>query len=125
MSKLTSMAKDLLTINEDFEWRLRNKKMETVDQDIFDLHIFEQWWPDTSCGFGGVAGQAFTKCNVYVFVPKAKEDMPYADIEIPSDVIVYIGGKFAYFAPKSELIMNDIKKHNMLPVYNKDIYLLT
>ena len=103
MSKLTSMAKDLLTINEDFEWRLRNKKMELVDQDIFDLHIFEQWWPDTSCGFGGVAGQAFTKCNVYAFVPKAKEDVQYVNIEIPSDVITF---------SENLLLLKDLIKHN-------------
>ena len=120
MSKLTSMAKDLLVINEDFEWRHRGSA-----QELYDLYIFEQWWPDTSCGFGGIAGQAFTACNVYAFVPKDHESIPYVNIELPTDVIVYIGERFAYAVPKSELIMNDIKKHSILPVYNKDVYLLT
>lgn len=125
MSKLTSMAKDLLTINEDFEWRHRDEEHEPLNQDLFDLYIFEQTWSDTSCGFGGVAGQAFTTCNVYAFVPKAREDIPFVNVTIPSDVIIYIGGRFAYAAPKSDLIMKDINNHNIMPVYNKDIYLLT
>ena len=120
MSKLTSMAKNLLAINEDFEWRHRG-----LNQELYDLYIFEQWWSDTSCGFGGIAGQAFTACNVYAFVPKNKEDIQYVNVTIPTDVIVYIGERFAYAVPKSDLIMNDIKKHNILPVYNKDVYLLT
>ena len=124
MSKLTSIAKDLLTINEDFEWRHRDEQHVPLNQDLFDLHIFEQMWPDTSCGFGGVAGQAFTSCHVYAFVPKNREDIPYVNVKIPSDVIIYIHGRFAYTAPKSDLIMNDIKSCNIMPVYNKDVYLL-
>lgn len=125
MSKLTSMAKDLLGINEDFHWRHRDEKHEPLNQDLFDFYIFEQMWSDTSCGFGGIAGQAFTTCNVYAFVPKNREDIPYVNVTIPTDVIIYIGERFAYTAPKSELIMNDIKNNNIMPVYNKDIYLLT
>jgi hypothetical protein len=125
MSKLTSMAKDLLIINEDFEWRHRDEKHNPLNQDLFDFYIFEQMWPDTSCGFGGIAGQAFTSCNVYAFVPKNREAIPYVNVKLPTDVIIYIGGRFAYTAPKSDLIMNDIKNHNIMPVYNKDAYLLT
>ena len=32
MSKLTSMAKDLLVINEDFEWRHRELNQELFDE---------------------------------------------------------------------------------------------
>jgi hypothetical protein len=124
MSKLTSMAKDLLVINEDFHWR-HVGELEPLSQDLFDLYIFEQMWSDTSCGFGGIAGQAFTTCNVYAFVPKNKEDIPYVNVTLPTEVIIYIGERFAYTAPKSDLIMKDIKNHNIMPVYNKDIYLLT
>ena len=124
MSKLTSMAKDLLVINEDFHWRHRGE-MQPLSQDLFDLYIFEQMWPDTSCGFGGIAGQAFTSCNVYAFVPKNREDIHYVNVTPPTEVIVYIGERFAYTAPKSDLIMNDIKNHNIMPVHNKDVYLLT
>lgn len=124
MSKLTSMAKDLLVINEDFHWRHKGEELP-ISQDLFDLYIFEQIWPDTSCGFGGIAGQAFTACNVYAFVPKNKEDIRYVNATVPTGVIIYIGERFAYTAPKSDLIMNDIKNHNIMPVYNKDVYLLT
>ena len=124
MSKLTSMAKDLLVIDEDFHWRHKGE-LEPLSQDLFDLYIFEQMWSDTSCGFGGIAGQAFTTCNVYAFVPKNREDIPYVNVTIPTEVIIYIGERFAYTAPKSDLIMNDIKNHNIMPVYNKDVYLLT
>ncbi len=117
------MAKDLLIINEDFEWRHHDGSHELVNQDLFDLYIFEQMWPDTSCGFGGIAGQAFTSCNVYAFVPKAKENIYLVNAILPPYVIVYIGSRFAYAVPKTDVIMNDIKKHNIRPVYQKEAYL--
>ena len=123
MSKLTSMAKDLLIINEDFEWRHRDEKHNLLNQDLFDLHIFEQLWPDTSCGFGGIAGQAFTSCNVYAFVPKNKENIYLVNAILPPLVIVYIGNRFAYAVPKTDLILKDIKNHNVRPVYSKEAYL--
>jgi hypothetical protein len=123
MSKLTSIAKDLLIINEDFEWRHRDEKHNLLNQDLFDLHIFEQLWSDTSCGFGGIAGQAFTSCNVYAFVPKNKENIYLVNAILPPLVIVYIGNRFAYAVPKTDLILNDIKNHNVQPVYSKEVYL--
>lgn len=124
MSKLTSIAKDLLIIDEDFNLRHRDVSHIPLNQDLFDLYIFEQTWSDTSCGFGGIAGQAFTTCNVYAFVPKAEDDIYLVNASVPTQVIVYIGSRFAYAVPKTDLILNDIKNKTIRPVYNKEHYLI-
>ena len=123
MSKLTSIAKDLLIINEDFEWRHRDENHNTLNQELFDLYIFEQVWPDTSCGFGGIAGQAFTSSNVYAFVPKNINDVYFVNIVLPVNVIIYIGNRFAYSVPKTDQVLADIKNKSILPVYEKDNYI--
>lgn len=121
MSKLTSIAKDLLIIDEDLHWRNRDAKHNPISQDFYDMHIFEQWWPDTSCGFGGIAGQAFTQCNVYVLVPKTETN--YVNVELPTEAIVYIGNRFAYKVPVTKCLLDDIAAHNMRPVYDHRAYL--
>lgn len=120
MSKLTSMAKDLLIIDEDFHFRSRDKLHKFIEQDYYDLYVFDQWWPDTTCGFGGIGGQAFTQRTVYAFVPKA-ENIAY---HVPEqlEALVYIGDRFAYKVPKSKVLMDDINHHYVRPVYDKQVY---
>lgn len=120
MSKLTSMAKDLLIIDEDFHFRSRDKLHKFIEQDYYDLYVFDQWWPDTTCGFGGIGGQAFTQRTVYAFVPKA-ENLAYPVSEQP-EAIVYIGDRFAYKVPKSKVFMDDINRRYIRPVYDKQVY---
>ena len=115
MTNLTSMAKELLIINEDITWRFRG-----LNYRAYDLYTFEQEWPDTSCGFGGVAGQAFTSCNVYAFVPNNNSCMVVNDVL--AKVIVYIGSRFAYAVPKSEYIMEDINAKNIRSVAGSCVY---
>ncbi len=115
MLKLTSMAKELLIIDEDITWRFRG-----LNYSAYDLYTFEQTWPDTSCGFGGVAGQAFTSCNVYAFVPNCNSCMAISDPL--AKVIVYIGSRFAYAVPKSVYIMEDIAAKNIMSVAGSHIY---
>ena len=120
MSKLTSMAKDLLIIDEDFFMRSRGKDHKYISQEYYDLYVFDQLWPDTSCGFGGIAGQAFTERTVYAFVPKAFDLTK--TVQDQPEAIIYIGFNFAYKVPKSDILLDDIKHHRIRPVYQKDIY---
>ena len=118
MTNLTSMAKELLIIDEDITWRFRG-----IDLRTYELHTFEQVWPDTSCGFGGVAGQAFTSCNVYAFVPNSADEYGYKAAESLEKVIVYIGSRFAYAVPKATYIMEDITAKNVRSVLGSSVYL--
>lgn len=121
MSKLTSMAKDLLIIDEDFYMRSRDENHKYIDQEYYDFYFFDQWWPDTTCGFGGIGGQAFTQCPVYAFVPKAHDlSKP---IKAQPDALIYIGNRFAYKVPKSNVLLDDISRNNIRSVYQKDIYI--
>lgn len=121
MSKLTSMAKDLLIIDEDFLMRSRGKDHKYISQEYYDLYVFDQLWPDTSCGFGGIAGQAFTERTVYAFVPKAFDLTK--TVQDQPEAIIYIGFNFAYKVPKSNMLLDDIKHRRIRPVYQKDVYL--
>lgn len=49
-----------------------------------DLYSFPQTWSDTSCGFGGMAGQMMTKAQTTVIIYDGF--LAY----------VYFGGRFAY-----------------------------
>lgn len=53
-----------------------------------DIFVFsrDQVWPSTGCGFGGIAGQAFTHAQAIVMYASAVS--PYA--------VVYHDGRFAY-----------------------------
>ena len=53
-------------------------------QDV-SIDMFEQTWSDTSLGFGGIAGQAFT--SAYTVVLFCSETQHY---------YVYHGGRYAY-----------------------------
>ena len=63
-----------------FETKKRRPGLYDVTVDMF-----EQTWSDTSCGFGGVAGQAFT--SAYTVVVHCLDTGEYA---------VYHSGSFAY-----------------------------
>jgi hypothetical protein len=114
------MAKELLIIDEDFSFRSRDSLHKFIEQDYYDLYVFDQWWPDTTCGFGGIGGQAFTQRTIYAFVPKA-ENLAYPLTEQP-DALIYIGDRFAYKVPKSNILMDDIKRRYIRPVYEKHLY---
>ncbi len=113
MNKLTKMAKQLLQIEEDVWFRFDYSNGECPKIDDFKLYYFEQTWGDTSCGFGGIAGQAITTENTYVFIP----------IGVNQKCFVYFGERFAYAADATEEFWNDVKSRNMTPVYQKGRYL--
>lgn len=64
---------------------------------IEDIIVFSQTWPDTSCGFGGRAGQSFT--SVFTTVLLSSEGY-----------IVFIGGRYAYTVKNpSDKFLNDLQ----------------
>lgn len=64
--------------------------------------LFQQVWGSTSCGFGGIAGQAVTTADtVIVMGPKG-------------DCCVYISGRLAYYVERpNEQFYEDLHKHDM------------
>ncbi len=65
-------------------------------------YAWPQTWPDTSCGFGGPAGQAF--CSTQTVA-----------IEFPHERIFYIyhGYRFAYTVGESDDLWESIMKHHL------------
>ena len=101
------MAKQLLEIEENIQYRFNYKTDHKPYIDGFDMITFEQTWSNTTCGFGGIGGQAFTDENVYVFIPVECVDQR---------CIVYIGSRFAYYADYCEAFIEDIKNKNIVGV---------
>jgi hypothetical protein len=67
-----------------------------------EVYHFPQTWSDTSCGFGGIAGQAFT--TIYTTVV----------IESMTNAAVYMGGRHAYTVQCiSEEFEEDLRNHRM------------
>ena len=106
------MARNLLAIEEDISFRFNKREKTWVDD--FEMYTFEQMWGDTTCGFGGMGGQAMTTCRTYVFVPQVDGE----------DCFVYFGGRFAYKVPYSKIFMDDVNKQQMVAVYGKGKYMV-
>lgn len=78
------------------------------------LAMFEQSWPDTSCGFGGLAGQAFT--NAYTIVVQGAA----------GEVCVYFAGRLAYrLARPNEQFFQDLARRSLLEVRRSHEYRAT
>ena len=101
MSVLTKMARELLIIDEDLPFRFQDPYYTRIDN--FELYTFEQVWGDTTCGFGGIGGQAITTARTYVFVP----------MDVNEKCYVYIGGRFAYSCEWSEAFEKDLMNQNV------------
>lgn len=102
-NKLTRMARELLTIEEDLPYRFDYKEKEYPTLDDFELYTFEQIWGSTALGFGGVGGQAMTTARTYVFVPA----------NCNQKCFVYFAGRFAYAVNYSQIFMDDVLKGNV------------
>lgn len=113
-NKLTEMARELLTIEGDFPYRLDYKDSTLIGIDDFEMYTFPQTWGSTALGFGGMGGQAMTTANTYVFIPQ------YAN----QKCFVYFGSRFAYAVPYSEKFMEDVRKGNMVSVMRSGKYLI-
>lgn len=111
MSKLTDIAREVLAINDDFIYRVKEPRQ--TSQDDFELHTFEQIWGSTAGGFEVVGGCAMTTQRTYVFVPMSVDD----------NCFVYFGGRFAYAVPYSDVFIKDVKEHNVASVSRRGKYL--
>ena len=117
-NKVVHIAKQLLNINDDIQYRFNfSKDNRRVTVDDFDLHIFEQTWGSTALGFGGIGGQAMTTANTYVFVP----------VTCNQNAFVYFGSQFAYEAEVNSVFKEDLQKRIMKPCnqcghYRKDVH---
>lgn len=114
-NKLTSMAKELLIIEEDLPFRfdyIDRTRKEFPNIDDFELYTFEQTWGSTALGFGGISGQAITTAQTYVFVP----------VGVDQKCFVYFAGRFAYAVEYSKKFMEDVMKHNVAAKYEAGKY---
>lgn len=112
MSKITRVAKELLQIDEDLPFRIDYTKNPKPDFDDFEIYIFEQTWGSTALGFPGIGGQAITSAFTYVLIPQSMD----------SKCFIYFAGRFAYAVPYCRTLIEDIKKQNVVPVYQSAKY---
>lgn len=113
-NQFTTIAKELLEINEDLQFRVNNPSNSRIYDETFELHIFPQTWGSTALGFGGIGGQAITEAITYVLLPRVDGE----------DCIVYFAGRFAYKVPYSPELMDDLLRQCMEPVYKSGKYVI-
>jgi hypothetical protein len=80
--------------------------MERLSAQRNDVQVeqWEQTWPDTSCGFGGLAGQAFTSAPTVV--------VQHRDTE---ETVVYHANNFAYHVHSPSDKFNEAMMAKQLP----------
>ncbi len=110
---LPAIEKALLTDLPDIEYQYRlpgqkpgpDAKTETrrrrPNRWEVEIYTFPQSWSDTSMGFGGMAGQAFTSAYTTVIISHHRQ------------AAVYIGGRLAYVALLTQELMEDVRNHCM------------
>lgn len=82
----------------DFQKRVEEGKLSQTN-----IYSFQQEWGDTTCGHGGVGGQAITPSQTYVF-----------DV-IGGGYYVYQGGRFSYRIDRpSDEFFNDLRDWNLV-----------
>ena len=111
-NKLTQVAREILAIEADLQYRIKYNKDEKVSVDDFTMCTFPQTWSSTALGFSGVGGQAITTANTYVFIPK----------EVNQDCFIYFGGRFAYSVPYCQALVDDVRSQHMEPVRQSGKY---
>lgn len=86
-------------------WSDFKERMNREDQEIgvhrAEVFSFPQTWPNTSCGHGGLAGQAFTTAQTWVF-------------KLNNQFFVYQGDRFSYCVedPNDEFF-EDLCNHDL------------
>jgi hypothetical protein len=76
----------------------------SADREDVELSEWEQTWPNTSCGFGGISGQALTTAPTVVVQHKETQQ-----------VVVYHANRFAYRVDKPSGAFDDAVAHCSLP----------
>lgn len=115
MSKLTTMAKQLLMINDDLPFRLYDFEEHGANINVnhFKIVTFVQAWSSTALGFSEIGGSAITFENTYVLIPiDGDEKFCY----------VYFGERFAYHCPYSKILEGDIKNQYVATVAQSGKY---
>lgn len=75
------------------------------------LYAFSQTWGNTSCGWGGIAGQAFTRSMTVVILN-----------DYSTDALVYLG-RFAYHVKNPNIRFHeDLRRHCMLGIKDHKAY---
>ena len=69
MSKFSNLAKLLLEIEDDIPNRFDFTKDNKIDDDSYEINIFDQLWGSTALGFGGIGGQTMTTATTVVLTP--------------------------------------------------------
>lgn len=67
-----------------------------------EIMAFNQTWPNTSCGFGGISGQAFTTAMTAVVLSRSL-----------GTAVVYHNGKLAYYAEANEKFFEAVENRNL------------
>lgn len=76
-----------------------------------DVYSFPQTWNDTSLGFGGIAGQAFTSAQTTVVIMHSLK------------AAVYFSRRLAYIIEKpNDVFFEHLCQHKMTSVHNARIY---
>lgn len=108
---LATIAKELLIIQEDFQFYLKDSSKSRIED--FKMETFVQVWENTSGGLEGIGDSVMTWQKTYVFIPCG----------IDEDCYVYFGCRFGYSVPMSEKFLEDVKNYNVAGCEHKDRYL--
>lgn len=87
-------------------------KIKAAIHELEMVAMFPQSWSDTSLGFGGLAGQAFTTAFTAVFADRKNAQFH-----------VFIGGRYAYQAPEwNERFKADLREMKLRGKVESAIY---
>ena len=93
-----------LDIPEDYMkvWADYQNRVDRPEMRETQVHSFQQTWGDTTCGHGGVGGQAITPAQTFVF----QSDRSWH---------VYQGGQFSYRVENpNETFLEDLRNRNLV-----------
>lgn len=93
---LVRVAKELLTIQENFPFYVRRDMRE------FSLDIFTQVWGSSSGGLSGVGCSVMTPMQTYV-LSSLTDNRCY----------VFFGGRYAYYVEADDAFREDLKNRDL------------
>lgn len=83
--------------------------IDNLHRDFVSVYSWPQRWPSTACGFGGMAGQAFTTAQTLVVV---YEQVDTTLTPLNKFAVVFHGNQYAY-TTKFDVIKDDFDKQNL------------
>jgi hypothetical protein len=107
------LSEELARIKVNLEYMLGKKDLDVPIYNLQVFSVFPQTWSDTSCGFGGMAGQAIS--NAFTVVLEHEEK---------GDFYIFINGQFAYKQNRSnKKFVKDLIDRNVAGKTGKGKYL--